>query len=45
MKPKKVRDTSDVKECRKEIKRKMVQKRIRHQVEEEWHNKIEKLLL
>ena len=37
----KVRVRSVVKERRKEIKRKMVQKRIRHQKENKWHNIIE----
>jgi hypothetical protein len=34
-------DPSAVKDYGKEIIRKMVQKRVRHQVEEEWHNIME----
>jgi len=37
----KVHDLSVVKEYRKEIKRKMFQKRLMHQMGEEWHNIIE----
>ena len=36
-----MRDPSVVKEYRKEIVKKMVQRRLRHQVEEERHNIVE----